>query len=95
MRYPIGIGIELRRVEIIDFELVTRIEYRLHTILLLDNIEPDFNIMTQLLGRQLTLLFYVQNGRQIARFKLSNRQVELRLLSRTDARNEEMISASD
>ena len=95
MRYPIGIGIELWRIEIIDFKLVTRIKYGLHTILLLDNIEPDFNIMTQLLGRQITNLFSVQNGRQIARFKLSNRQVELCLLSRADARNEEVISASD
>ena len=95
VRYPIGIGVELGRVEVIDFELVTSIKYGLHAILFFDNIEPSLNISAQLFGCQIALLFDVQDGRQIARFKLGNRQVELRLPSRTDAWNEEMISASD
>lgn len=47
--YPIGIGIELRGVEVLHLELIASIEDGLDSILGLSHIEPYLDISTQLI----------------------------------------------
>ena len=95
MCYPIGIGIELRGVEVVHLELVTRIEYGLHPVLLLNNIEPGFRLAAQLFGSEVAFLLDVQDRRQVTWFQLSDGEIELRLLAGADAWYEEVVSPSD
>ena len=70
MGYPVRVAFEFRRVEVVEFELVVRVENGGHAIALLDHIEPDEGYLAQLLGRQTARFLNIEHRREVAFFEM-------------------------
>ena len=94
MSYPQGIAVELRSIQIIDLELITRVDDGSHAIFLFYKLQPLQHILLKLLQRFIATFLDVENRRQVTIEQMHLLQIELSLCLRVTIRFVVMIGSS-